>query len=72
MINFTRGAIVLLLGIVTWFFLMHAGTKWVERRPSPPEQKFEVVDTYRGCDVVRWHQHGLAEYKYFLHCGKVR
>ena len=30
----------------------------------------EVVDTYKGCDIVRWNQHGLAEYKYFLHCPK--
>ena len=28
----------------------------------------EVVDTYKGCDIVRWNSHKLAEYKYFLHC----
>jgi len=28
----------------------------------------EVVDTYKGCDIVRWNAHGFAEYKYFLHC----
>ena len=31
---------------------------------------FEVVDTYKGCDVVQWHYSMLAEYKYFLHCNK--
>ena len=31
---------------------------------------FEVVDTYKGCDVVRWTNNHLAEYKYFLHCDK--
>ena len=32
---------------------------------------FEVVDTYKGrCDVVRWTNNQLAEYKYFLHCDK--
>ena len=30
----------------------------------------EVVDTYKGCDVVRWTNNGLSEYKYFLHCPK--
>lgn len=28
----------------------------------------EVVDKYRGCDIVRWSQSQLAEYKYFLYC----
>ena len=30
----------------------------------------EVVDTYEGCDIVRWSDNGLAEYKYFLYCVK--
>ena len=30
----------------------------------------EVVDTYKGCDIVRWNSHQLAEYKYFLYCEK--
>jgi hypothetical protein len=70
MSNFTRGLIILLIGSATWAILMYFGTKWIEEHPSPPEQKFEVVDTYKGCDVVRWHGPGLAEYKYFLHCEK--
>ena len=32
------------------------------------EPSFEVVDTYKGCDVVRYAPHQVAEYKYFLHC----
>ena len=28
----------------------------------------EVVDTYKGCDIVRWNPHQFAEYKYFLYC----
>ena len=30
----------------------------------------KVVDTYKGCDIVRWSDNGLAEYKYFLYCPK--
>lgn len=30
----------------------------------------EVVDTYKGCDVVRWSTNKMAEYKYFLYCEK--
>jgi hypothetical protein len=29
---------------------------------------FEVVDTYKGCDIVRYAPHQVAEYKYFLYC----
>ena len=31
---------------------------------------FEVVDTYKGCDIVRYSPHQVAEYKYFLYCEK--
>ena len=34
------------------------------------ESSFEVVDTYKGCDVVRYAPHQVAEYKYFLYCEK--
>ena len=39
-------------------------------QPDAPKSNFEVVDTYKGCDVVRWTQSNFAEYKYFLHCSK--
>lgn len=34
-----------------------------------PKSNFEVVDTYKGCDVVRW-DNGSAVSKYFLDCKK--
>jgi len=37
---------------------------------KPLEASFEVVDTYKGCDVVRYAPHQVAEYKYFLYCEK--
>ena len=30
----------------------------------------EVVGKYKECDIIRWTQHNLAEYKYFLYCEK--
>jgi hypothetical protein len=33
-----------------------------------PKGNFEVVDTYRGCDVVRYTDGSMATYKYFLDC----
>jgi len=41
-----------------------------EDKPQKPQSNFEVVDTYKGCDVVRWTQSNLAEYKYFLDCRR--
>ena len=29
---------------------------------------FEVVDTYKGCDVVQYTDGSMATYKYFLDC----
>ncbi len=33
------------------------------------ESSFEVVDKYKGCEVVRYAPHQAAEYKYFLDCS---
>ena len=45
--------------------------------PNPPistnaenHRNFEIVDTYKGCDVVQWSDHNMATYKYFLDCTK--
>lgn len=38
--------------------------------PEAPKSNFEVVDKYRGCDIIRWTQSNFAEYKYFLDCNK--
>ena len=34
------------------------------------EPSFEVVDTYKGCDIVRYAPQQTATYKYFLYCEK--
>jgi hypothetical protein len=39
-----------------------------EPQPDAPKSNFEVVDTYKNCDVVRWTQSNFAEYKWFLDC----
>jgi len=35
---------------------------------EPLEPSFEVVDEYKGCEVVRYAPHQASEYKYFLYC----
>ena len=35
-----------------------------------PKTNFEVVDTYKGCAVVRYAAPSQANYHYFLDCEK--
>ena len=41
-----------------------------EDEPQKPQSNFEVVDTYRGCEIVRYTNPNLANYQYFLDCRK--
>jgi hypothetical protein len=57
------------LGAFTFILLLHM-TKPEAPQPVASKSNFEVVDTYKGCDVVSWTQPNFAQYKYFLHCPK--
>jgi hypothetical protein len=46
------------------FYMLKPNTQ-----PITSKSNFEIVDTYKGCDVVRW-DNGFAEYKYFWDCKK--
>ncbi len=41
-----------------------------QKEQTAPPQKFEVVDTYKNCEVVRYTPHNSAHYNYFLDCTK--
>ena len=64
--EFMRGVVVTigLTGIIILGIAILSNNDVSELKPTA-----EVVDTYKGCDIVRWNAHGLAEYKYFLHCN---
>lgn len=64
----TRGIIVFFVGIMIVYFGMNAAANWIEMTPSPVDRKFQVVDTYKGCDVVEYRPDYSARYSYFLHC----
>lgn len=61
-----------LLGVVvgmaslSLMVLIHPGENVKE--PVEPKGSFVVVDTYRGCDVVKYTDSSMATYKYFLDC----
>jgi hypothetical protein len=64
----TKGIIIFFVGLFLLSIVMNGAANWVESKPSPPERKFEVVDTYKGCDVVEYRPDYSARYSYFLHC----
>ena len=67
--EFLRGAgiVVAVVGMFILFIVLSNQTF----KPSQPTEP-TVVDTYKGCDVVRWSTSSMSEYKYFLHCNNTR
>jgi hypothetical protein len=35
---------------------------------KPPQESFQVVDHYKGCDVIRYTPPGRATSEFFLKC----
>ena len=58
--GFVMGVLFSIIG----FYMLKPNAQQITSKSN-----FEVVDTYKGCDVVRW-DNGFAEYKYFLDCKK--
>ena len=56
------GFTFLVLGVFFAFVLLLSGP--IEKN----HQKFEVVDEYKGCDVVRYNKPEEGHYTYFLDC----
>ena len=65
-----RGFVILFVGLGFLALLMNGAANWLEMQPTPVEQRFKVVDTYKGCDVVEYSPTNAARYQYFLHCPK--
>jgi len=65
-----RGFVIFFVGLGFLALLMNGAANWIEMQPTPPNKKFEVVDTYKGCDVVEYSPTNSARYYYFLHCPK--
>ena len=60
--------VVVGMGFLSLFYVFLSPEENV--KPVEPKGNFEVVDTYRGCDVVRYTDGSMATYKYFLDCNK--
>jgi hypothetical protein len=61
------GAVIWVSFLATMYFLFEVILKPATPEVSAPKSNFEVVDSYKGCDVVRYDDKS-ATYKYFLHC----
>jgi hypothetical protein len=59
--------IVVGMGFLSMFYVFF-GTGDTTKTPPQPTSNFEVVDKYKDCDLLRWSDRGLAEYKYVLYC----
>jgi hypothetical protein len=66
--SIVTGAIVGASVVILTLYMIKPDSQPVAN-PDTPKSNFTVVDTYKGCDVVRWGN-GFADYKYFLHCEK--
>ena len=64
----TKGIFIFVIGISIVMFGLNVGMNHIESKPQPNDQKFEVVDQYRGCDVVRYTPDHSAKYSYLLYC----
>jgi hypothetical protein len=60
---------VLFGAVVATFFLSMFYVFKKENKSQKPQSNFEVVDSYKGCEIVRWLDLG-AQFKYFLYCPK--
>ena len=67
--EFLSGAAVA-IGITIVFLVIIFASGIVSVGDTELKPSAEVVDTYEGCDIVRWSDNRLAEYKYFLYCPK--
>ena len=65
--------VVLVCTVIGAFFItlfyMSFNVSLDTQEPKKPKTYAEVVDTYRGCDIIRWTNHQLADYKYFMDCN---
>jgi hypothetical protein len=67
--EFLSGAAVT-IGITVVFLVIIFASGIISVGDTGLKPSAEVVDTYEGCDIVRWTNNGLSEYKYFLYCPK--
>lgn len=65
--EFFTGAGAVVVGVVLFIlFIVLSNQTFKPSQPTEPT----VVDTYEGCDIIRWSSSSMSEYKYFLKCNE--
>lgn len=65
-----RNFILIVALVFLLYAIMNGAANWLDAQPVPSNQRFEVVDTYNGCDIVRYAPPLGANYQYFMDCPK--
>ena len=60
--------VVIVIGSIILIFSTMRPNK--STKVTEPKSNFEVIDNYKGCDVVRYAPPNAANYHYFLDCQK--
>jgi len=68
--EFLSGAMLGVGVLILLVFILNGAANWLDAQPTPSNQRFEMVDEYKGCDVVQYNPDGSARYSYFLECRK--
>ena len=61
------GAMIATLSLLLLLYMMKPNKP---AEVTEPKSNFEVIDTYKGCAVVRYSPPNGANYHYFLDCQK--
>ena len=61
---------LIVYGLFLLFFIGLIVLGYITETPAPETPRFQVVDTYKECDVVQYNHPGDAKSHYFLDCNK--
>ena len=62
----TIGVIIGASTVILAFYML----KPEPQQPVAPKSNFEVVDTYKGCDIIKRENKSVFESQYFMDCRK--
>jgi hypothetical protein len=68
--DYQRVILGTMIGVLSLLLLLYMLKQNQSTKVLEPKTNFEVIDTYKGCDVVRYSPPNGANYHYFLDCQK--
>ena len=68
--DYQRLIYVATIGVLSLLLIFYMLKPNKSSKVLEPKSNFEVIDNYKGCDVVRYAPPNAANYHYFLDCQK--